>query len=119
MITLGRYHHLSDAKRDADDLAERGIEASIVQGTDPGDLAGGPSIELRIRREDLEKLDDLEDDASSEAGRENPYECPRCGSRAYEAAIPSLFELVSGFLGTDHGLRFKCKDCRRKFSVRP
>ena len=119
MITLGRYHHLVDAKRDADDLAERGIEASIVQGIDSGDLAGDPSIELRISPEDFEKLDDLEDDASSESEQEGPYECSHCGSRRYEAALPSIFELVSGFLGTDHGVRLKCKDCRRKFSVRP
>ena len=115
MITLGRYHQLSDAQRDAEELASRGIESSISQVSDPSGLGGEPVIELQIRLEDLEKLEDVKE-GDEQPAEELPYECPHCGSRNYEAALPSLLEMIGDLFRADE-LKFQCKDCQRKFKV--
>ena len=124
MITLATYTILADAQKDANILSSHGIEVEISQREFTGVIGGNqPSFELQVYKEDIEKLENLQEDIMDKIYNENTYQCPSCGSLRYQihrAKLTNFLDVVT-FIKEQLTLtgfnRYKCKDCDTLFKI--
>ena len=115
MVTLGQYSRIQDAQRDANLLADRGIEAFIVNQHAGAPLPGLESIELQVHQRDLPKLKEIGGELQEELDQRNSRQCPKCGSPNYDIKHTFWDVLASYFVAVETSLTFRCKDCGAKF----